>query len=205
MSLGQVLGSIACTTRIGTLLLGGRSLMPCLPRLTCSRCLVVQHLGVVFQDLREVGQALQSGMPHFLDGINGEGSHGWKNARRRFCGRVQLCSRQHGLPEHSTQSDASLSNLVNAQRILSCTLSPAVRAGGKVSLRARVKAFRSTLLQVASDRNVAKFPRRMVVLARIGASSSTCERHPSLNLAHFKCSAPSLDALLALPAAWPGA
>ena len=53
------------------------------------------------------------------------------------------------------------------------TLRPAERAGGKLSLRARVKALSMTRLQVASERCGARFPRRMVVLALIGASSST--------------------------------
>lgn len=55
------------------------------------------------------------------------------------------------------------------------TLRPATLAGGKVSFRARVKAFSMTRLQVASERWGARFPRRMVVLARIGGSSSTCK------------------------------
>ncbi len=53
------------------------------------------------------------------------------------------------------------------------TLRPADRAGGKLSLRARVKAFSMTRLQVASDRWGARLPSRMVVLALIGGSSST--------------------------------
>ena len=55
------------------------------------------------------------------------------------------------------------------------TLRPATLAGGKVSLRARVKALSMTRLQVASERWGARFPKRMVVLARMGGSSSTCK------------------------------
>lgn len=54
------------------------------------------------------------------------------------------------------------------------TLRPADRAGGKLSLSARVKALSMTRLQVASDRWGAKLPSRMVVLALMGGSSSTC-------------------------------
>ena len=54
------------------------------------------------------------------------------------------------------------------------TLRPADLAGGKLSLRARVKAFSMTRLQVASDKWGARLPSRMVVLALIGGSSSTC-------------------------------
>lgn len=54
------------------------------------------------------------------------------------------------------------------------TFRPAVLAGGKESFKALVKALSSTRLQVASDRCLARLPSRMVVLALIGASSSTC-------------------------------
>lgn len=53
---------------------------------------------------------------------------------------------------------------------------PATRAGGKLSLRARVKALSRTRLAAASDRWEARLPSRMVVLALMGGSSSTC--HP---------------------------
>ena len=60
-----------------------------------------------------------------------------------------------------------------SQEELGATLRPAERAGGKLSLRARVKALSMTRLQTVSDRWGARLPRRMVVLALIGASSST--------------------------------
>ena len=61
------------------------------------------------------------------------------------------------------------------------TLRPAERAGGKLSLRARVKAFSMTRLQVASERWGARLPSKMVVLALIGGSSSTCQEHAEVN------------------------
>lgn len=52
-------------------------------------------------------------------------------------------------------------------------LTPAIRAGGKVSFKARVKAFSKTRLQAASLRCEARLPSSMVVFARMPGSSST--------------------------------
>ena len=56
---------------------------------------------------------------------------------------------------------------------LALTLTPAMRAGGKASRSARVKAFSSTRLHAASLRWLARLPNRMVVLALMPGSSST--------------------------------
>jgi hypothetical protein len=67
-------------------------------------------------------------------------------------------------------------HLLMLHRMQPFTLSPATRAGGKVSLIARVKALSRTFLQVASLRWGASVPSRTVVFARIEGSSSTCSR-----------------------------
>ena len=49
---------------------------------------------------------------------------------------------------------------------------PTMRAGGNWSRSARVKAFNNTRFAVASARNLATLPSKMVVLARMAGSSS---------------------------------
>ena len=53
------------------------------------------------------------------------------------------------------------------------TFKPAILEGGKASLSARAKALSSTRLQAGSLRCVERFPRSIVVFARMAGSSST--------------------------------
>mmetsp|Transcript_14581 Transcript_14581/g.47612 ORF Transcript_14581/g.47612 Transcript_14581/m.47612 type:complete len:242 (-) Transcript_14581:779-1504(-) len=63
---------------------------------------------------------------------------------------------------------------------------PALRPGGKGSLRARVKAGMSTRSRSAGSRYCAILPRQIVVLVRMAASSSSC------SLAKARITSPSV-------------
>mmetsp|Transcript_1941 Transcript_1941/g.5616 ORF Transcript_1941/g.5616 Transcript_1941/m.5616 type:complete len:244 (-) Transcript_1941:1083-1814(-) len=65
-------------------------------------------------------------------------------------------------------------------------MSPAARAGAKVSFSARPKAFIRTRLRLASPRCRAMLPRQMVVLVRMAGSSSTCSLARCLSALEFK-------------------
>mmetsp|Transcript_30742 Transcript_30742/g.77046 ORF Transcript_30742/g.77046 Transcript_30742/m.77046 type:complete len:243 (-) Transcript_30742:882-1610(-) len=58
--------------------------------------------------------------------------------------------------------------------VATSAIRPAMRVGGNWSRSARVKALSSTRFAVDSFRKRATFPSRMVVLARMAGSSSTC-------------------------------
>ena len=89
--------------------------------------------------------------------------------------QAQLC--RSTLPARERTCLEAASALVTpAASYFALTFRPATRAGAKESLRARVKALRSTRLQAASDRWGARLPSRIVVLALMGGSSSTCRQ-----------------------------